>query len=146
MIKRGDNQLRTARQGIAPSATKLFATCTKHRTAHTTVNNVKNEPMMNRQLGYVMKMIAKPGYGDTLRKLATDGMRIANQGGTWVHCRVENEPDTLWTFEFFENPEAKARYEESELSDKLRDEIIDLLVEPPVRIAVTPFSASWLPE
>lgn len=27
----------------------------------------------------------------------------------------------------------------------LRDEIIDHLAEPPLRIPVTPFSASWLP-
>ncbi len=102
--------------------------------------------MIEGQPGYVIKMVAKPGNGDTLRKLATDGMRIANEGGTWVHCNVENEPDTLWTFEFFESEEAKARYEESDLADKLRDEIIDLLAEPPLRIAVTPFSASWLPK
>jgi hypothetical protein len=51
----------------------------------------------------------------------------------------------LWTFELFESEEAKASYEESDLADRLRDEIIDLLAEPPLRIAVTPFSASWLP-
>lgn len=100
------------------------------------------------QPGYVIKMIAKPGKGDLLRKLATDGMRIANEGGVWVHCLVENEPDTLWTFEFFESEEAKAKYEESDLADQLRDEILELIEEPlhlnAMRISVTPFSASWL--
>lgn len=97
------------------------------------------------QPGYVIKMVAKSGNIDLLRKLATDGMRIANPGGNWVHCVVENEPNTLWTFEFFENEATKANYEESDLADKLRDEIIDLLAEPPIRISVTPFSASWIP-
>jgi|GEM_PF-1179854 hypothetical protein len=97
------------------------------------------------QPGYVIKMVAKPGNIDLLRKLATDGMRIANPGGTWVHCIVDNEPDTLWTFEFFESEEAKASYEESDLADKLRDEIIDLVTELSLRVSVTPFSASWLP-
>src|SRR4051794_8575815 len=102
----------------------------------------KNQTTIKGQPGYVMKMVAKPGKGDTLRKLATDGMRIANEGGMWVHCLVENEPDTLWTFDFFESEEAKAKYEKSDLADKLRDEILDLLAEPPLRIVVTPFSAS----
>jgi hypothetical protein len=110
------------------------------------LHHKKRNIMTNKQPGYIIKMVAKPGYGDTLRKLATDGMRIANEGGNWVHCSVENEPDTLWTFEFFENEELKAQYEESDLADKLRDEIIDLLAEPPMRISVTPFSASWLPK
>ena len=96
------------------------------------------------QPGYVIKMVARQGNIDLLRKLATDGMRLANPGGNWVHCVVENEPNTLWTFEFFESEATKASYEESDLADKLRDEIIDLLAEPPIRISVTPFSASWI--
>ncbi len=51
--------------------------------------------MIEGQPGYVIKMVAKPGNGDTLRKLATDGMRIANEGGTWVHCNVEKWNLTL---------------------------------------------------
>lgn len=99
-----------------------------------------------KQPGYVIKMVAKPGKGELLRKLATDGMRIANEGGNWVHCIVADNPETLWTFEFFESEESKAAYEESELANQLRDEIIALLAEPPMRIPVTPFSASWLSE
>ncbi|SFW76443.1 putative quinol monooxygenase [Chitinophaga sancti] len=102
------------------------------------------------QPGYVIKMVAKAGKGDELRRLATDGMRIANKGGHWVHCIAENEPDTLWTFEFFESEEAKKQYEESDLADTLRNEILDLIEEPlqqnAMRIDVIPFSASWLPE
>ena len=100
--------------------------------------------MTEGQPGYVIKMVAKPGNGDILRRLVTDGMAQANTGGTWVHCLVDDEPDTEWTFELFESEEAKANYEQSDLSDKLRDEIIDLLAEPPLRVSVTPFSASWL--
>ncbi|WP_447640463.1 MULTISPECIES: putative quinol monooxygenase [Chitinophagaceae] len=101
------------------------------------------------QPGYVIKMVAKSGKIDLLRKRATDGMRIANENGNWVHCIVETEPDTLWTFEFFESEEAKKEYEESDLAAQLRGEILDLIEEPlhsnVMRIPVTPFSASWLP-
>jgi hypothetical protein len=45
--------------------------------------------MTQRQPGYVIKMIAKPGNGDLLRTLATAGMVQANAGGTWVHCQVD---------------------------------------------------------
>ena len=101
------------------------------------------------QPGYVIKMVAKPGKIDLLRKLVTDGMRITNKNGNWVHCFVENEPNTLWTFEFFESEEAKKQYEESALADTLRSEILELIEEPlhenAMRIPVKPFSASWLP-
>ena len=82
--------------------------------------------MAESQPGYDIKMVAKPGNGDTLRRLVTDGMTRANAGGTWVHCLVDGEPDTLWTLELFESEEAKANYEESDLADTLRDEIIDI--------------------
>ena len=101
--------------------------------------------MTESQPGYVIKMVAKPGNGDSLRKLVTDGMAQANTGGTWVHCLVEDEPETSWTFELFESAEAKTQYEEGSLADKPPDEIIDLLAGPPLRVPVTPFSASWLP-
>lgn len=97
---------------------------------------------------YIIKMAANPGKGDLVSKLTTNGIRIANEGGVWMHCLVENEPDTLWSPEFFESKEAKAKYEESDLADQLRNEILELIGEPlhldAMRISVTPFSASWL--
>jgi hypothetical protein len=80
----------------------------------------RNGVMTENQPGYVIKMVAKPGNGDILRKLVTDGMAQANTGRTWVHCLVDDEPDMSWTFERFENEEAKTNYEESDLADTLR--------------------------
>jgi len=43
--------------------------------------------------------------------------------------------------EVFTSVEAKDAYENSPLADELRDEIIGLLAEPPMRITVHPYSA-----
>jgi hypothetical protein len=43
--------------------------------------------------------------------------------------------------EVFSSDEAKDAYENSPLADELRDEIIDLLAEPPMRVAIHPYSA-----
>lgn len=53
-------------------------------------------------------------------------------------AREDADPDVLWNFEVFRSEEAKAAYENSPLADELRDEIIDLLAEPPMRVAVHP--------
>jgi hypothetical protein len=42
----------------------------------------------------------------------------------------------------FKSDEAKDAYENGPLADELRDEILDLLAEPPMRIPVHPYSAS----
>jgi len=59
----------------------------------------------------------------------------------FIIARKDGDPDTLWNIEVFKSEEAKALYENSPLADELRDEIIDLLAEPPMRIAVHPYSA-----
>jgi len=41
----------------------------------------------------------------------------------------------------FRSDEAKDTYENSPLADELREEIIGLLAEPPMRIPVHPYSA-----
>ncbi len=55
--------------------------------------------------------------------------------------REDNDPDVLWNIEVFRSVEAKDGYENSPMADELRDEIIDLLAEPPVRIEAHPYSA-----
>lgn len=101
--------------------------------------------MAKSQPGYVIKMVAKPGRGDTLFELATKYIKQSGASDTWVMCAVPGEPDTMWALELFTDEETKSRYENSEEADRFRDEILDLLVEPPLRVDVRPRTASWLP-
>lgn len=101
--------------------------------------------MSKSQPGYVIKMVAKPGSGNTLFDLATNYIRQSGASDRWVMCSVPGEPDTMWAFEFFVDDDARKRYEESDLADKFRDEILELLAEPPLRVEVRPRSASWIP-
>jgi len=93
------------------------------------------------QPAYIIKMRAKPGMGDKLFELATVGMAKSGASDRFIIAREDGDPDTLWNIEVFKSEEAKALYENSPLADELRDEIIDLLAEPPMRIAVHPYSA-----
>jgi quinol monooxygenase YgiN len=93
------------------------------------------------QPAYIIKMRAKPGAGDKLFALATKGMEKSNSSDRFIIAREDDDPDVLWNFEVFRSVEAKDGYENSALADELRDEIIGLLAEPPMRIAVHPFSA-----
>lgn len=55
-------------------------------------------------------------------------------------AREDEDPDILWNVEVFKSDEAKANYENSPLADELRDEIINLLAEPSMRIPVHPYA------
>ncbi|WP_211264539.1 putative quinol monooxygenase [Gynuella sunshinyii] len=93
------------------------------------------------QPAYIIRMRAKPGLGDKLFQLATVGMTKSGASDRYIIAREDEDPDTLWNIEVFKSDEAKAQYENSPLADELRDEIIDLLAEPPMRIPVHPYSA-----
>jgi quinol monooxygenase YgiN len=93
------------------------------------------------QPAYIIKMRAKSGMGDKLFELATTGMEKSNSSDRFIICREDDDPDVLWNVEVFKSDQAKADYEHSPLADELRDEIIGLLAEPPMRIAVHPYSA-----
>lgn len=90
---------------------------------------------------YIIKMRAKPGMGDRLLELATVGMAKSNASDRFIMLREDADPDVLWNIEVFRSVEAKDAYETSDLADQLRDEIIDLLADPPVRIEAHPYSA-----
>ncbi|WP_405697188.1 putative quinol monooxygenase [Streptomyces sp. NBC_01185] len=90
---------------------------------------------------YLIKMRAKPGLGDTLLALATAGMEKSGSSDRFIMVREDADPDVLWNTEVFRSREAKDAYENSPLADELRDEIIGLLAEPPLRIEVHPYSA-----
>ena len=96
---------------------------------------------LQNQPAYIIKMRARPGLGDKLFELATLGMAKSGASNRFIIAREDNDPDTLWNIEVFKSDEAKAKYENSSLADELRDEIIGLLAEPPMRIAVHPYSA-----
>jgi quinol monooxygenase YgiN len=93
------------------------------------------------QPGYIIKMRAKPGAGDKLFELATIGMEKSGASDRFVILREDEDPDVLWNIEVFRSHAAKEGYENSPLADQLRDEILDLLAEPPMRIRVHPYSA-----
>ena len=93
------------------------------------------------QPGYVIRMRAKPGQGHRLFELATSGMEKSNSSDRFIIAREDDDPDVLWNFEVFRSDEAKDAYENSSLADELRDEIIDLLAEPPMRVTIHPYSA-----
>lgn len=96
------------------------------------------------QPAYIIRMVAKPGQGDRLFELATEGMVKSNSSDRYIIAREDDNPDVLWNMEVFRSVEAKDAYENAPLADELRDEIIGLLAEPPMRINVHPYSA--LPE
>jgi quinol monooxygenase YgiN len=94
------------------------------------------------QPAYIIRMRAKPGSGDKLFELATVGMAKSGASDRFIILRENNDPDVLWNVEVFRSVEAKEEYENSPLADLLRDEIIDLLAEPPMRIEASPHSAA----
>lgn len=89
---------------------------------------------------YVIRMKAKPGMGDKLFRLADEGMAKSEASDRYTLLREKDDPDVLWQAEVFRSVEDKDRYENSPLADELRDEIIDLLAEPPMRIEATFYS------
>jgi quinol monooxygenase YgiN len=93
------------------------------------------------QPAYIIRMRAKPGLGDKLFALATTGMEKSGSSDRYIIAREDADPDVLWNMEVFRDREAKDAYENSSLADELRDEIIGLLAEPPMRIEVHPYSA-----
>ncbi|WP_328303365.1 antibiotic biosynthesis monooxygenase [Streptomyces sp. NBC_00435] len=93
------------------------------------------------QPAYLIRMRAKPGLGDKLFALATEGMGKSGSSGRFIIAREDADPDVLWNMEVFRSREVKDAYESSPLADELRDEIIGLLAEPPLRIEVRPYAA-----
>jgi len=91
---------------------------------------------------YIIRMRAKPGFGDKLFELATTGMEKAGASDRFIIAREDDDPDVLWNVEVFNSDETKTNYENSPLADALRDEIIGLLAESPMRVAVHPYSAA----
>ncbi|MFM0696345.1 hypothetical protein PQQ64_29235 [Paraburkholderia graminis] len=94
------------------------------------------------QPAYIIKMRAKPGVGDKLFELATVGMGKSEASNRFIILREDGDPDVLWNIEVFKSDGAKDSYENSPLADELRDEILELLAEPPMRIAAHPYAVA----
>lgn len=102
-------------------------------------------PDLRNQPAYIIRMRAKPGRADELFDLAVAGMHRSDSSGGYIVLRQDDDPDVLWNIEVFRSNEAKNAYENSPLADELRDEIIDLLDEPPTRVAAHPHAARpWM--
>ena len=97
---------------------------------------------LQEQPAYIIKMRAKPGTADRLFELATRGMVKSGASDRIIILREDADPDVLWNIEVFRSDAAKAQYENSPLADELRDEILSLLAEPPMRIAAHPYVAA----
>ena len=98
--------------------------------------NLRDQP------AYLIKMRAKPGSGDRLFELATTGMRKSGSSDRFIIVREDGDPDVLWNMEIFRSDAAKEEYENSPLAEQLREEILGLLAEAPMRIAVHPYSVA----
>ena len=97
---------------------------------------------LQKQPAYIIRMRAKPGTGDKLFELATVGMQKSGASNRFIILREDEDPDVLWNIEVFSSEAAKDGYENSPLADELREEILDLLAEPPMRISARPYAAA----
>ncbi|AMR28225.1 hypothetical protein A0257_14780 [Hymenobacter psoromatis] len=98
--------------------------------------------LLQQQPAYIIKMRAKPGAGDRLLELATSGMYKSGASNRFIILREDEDPDVLWNIEVFTSAAAKVGYENGPLADELRDEILNLLAEPPMRISAHPYAAA----
>jgi len=94
------------------------------------------------QPSYIIRMRARPGAGDKLFELATAGMVKSGASDRFIILREDGDPDVLWNIEVFRSEAAKSDYENSPLADELRDEILALLAEPPMRVAAHPYAVA----
>jgi quinol monooxygenase YgiN len=92
------------------------------------------------QPGTVLKFQAKPGKGDRLFELTNQLHFTGDPDGPtdWVLCRADDDPDTLWAFEFYKDDASFERHFSNPEIDKNHEEVIDLLAGPPTRVNVRP--------
>ncbi|WP_105030221.1 putative quinol monooxygenase [Arthrobacter ruber] len=97
------------------------------------------------QPGTVLRFQAKPGKGDRLFELTNDLHFTGDPDGPtdWVLCRTDDDPDTLWAFEFYRDDASFERHFSNPVIDANHDEVIDLLAAPPMRVIVRPAFSSF---
>ena len=106
--------------------------------------NLRGAVIQARQQGTVLKMRAKPGKGDALFELTKALHYTGDPDGPvdWVLCRADEDPDTLWAFEFYRDEASFARHFANPEIDNSHEEVIELLAEMPLRVVVHPFASS----
>ncbi|HCC00062.1 MAG TPA: hypothetical protein DEP42_02380 [Ruminococcaceae bacterium] len=99
------------------------------------------------QPGVVLRMQAKPGKGSGLFALTTQLHHVEDPDGPtdWMLCRVNDEPDTLWAFEFYRNDASFTRHYANPIVDKRHDDVIALLADMPLRADLHIESSSTQP-
>ncbi|MFZ0045981.1 MAG: hypothetical protein WAL16_09115 [Streptosporangiaceae bacterium] len=95
------------------------------------------------QAGWVIRMQAKTGKGDDLFETVTRLFKLMAAPPHWVVCRAGDDPDTLWSLEIFKDDETLEHLEDDSEHDKVREQVLALLAEPPMRVGVHPYAAGW---
>ncbi|SDF24935.1 Quinol monooxygenase YgiN [Mucilaginibacter pineti] len=88
------------------------------------------------QPGSVIKMKANPGKGSALLTLTTKLFAMSEAIDRWLIFKDDADPDTLWFFETFKNEDAVLRHQENRAVQEGHDEVMALLAEPPLHVAV----------
>lgn len=104
----------------------------------------KNKTLYKSQPGVVLRMHAKQGKGDSLFELTTNLHYTGDSDGPvdWVLCRTNDEPDTLWAFEFYRDEESYTRHYSNPAMDEGHEKVFDLLADMPIRADVHIISSS----
>lgn len=94
--------------------------------------------LSTRQPGTVLKMRAKAGKGEALFELTNRLHYNGDPDGPvdWVLCRDDNDPDTLWAFEFYKDADSFRRHLTNPHIEDCHDEVLELLAEIPTRVEV----------
>jgi hypothetical protein len=89
--------------------------------------------LYSNQPGVVLKMVAKPGKGDELFDLCLAAKHLGEPDPDdpvdWVLCRADDDPNTMWAFEFFRDDESLNRHYAKPATDAETDRIMTLLAE-----------------
>lgn len=103
--------------------------------------------MQRNQPGYVIRIKAKPGMGGELLKVCTELHLNGDPDGPvdWVLSTSDDEPDTLWAFEFYRDDDSFDRHYSNPALDEGHQRVVDLLadgveewgVRAPVHIATS---------
>ncbi|MFT8342209.1 putative quinol monooxygenase [Clostridium beijerinckii] len=106
-----------------------------NNTSDTTANVVNEKSLYKNQPGVVLRMYAKPEKGADLFELTTNLHYNGDPDGPvdWVLCESNEEPDTLWGFEFYRDDESFTRHYSNPAMDEGHQKVIDLLADMPLR-------------
>lgn len=92
------------------------------------------------QPGVVIKMTAKEGHSEELFQLCLDAKHLdrpeSDDPVDWALCRSDENPDTLWAFEFFRDDEALKSHYGKPATDSETDQIMEVLDGVPQRVFV----------